>query len=172
VSPAEQRPYPGTESSSNELDALVGFLDFNRSVLERKCAGLHPDELARRSVAPSNLTLWGLVRHMADVERHWFQRRFRGDRIAPLYWTRDQPDADFDALDQADYDTDLAAWRRECEVSRLIVAGCPDLAESAQWGGRDPVNLRWILMHMIDEYARHNGHADLLREAIDGSTGV
>ncbi len=165
--------YSGTDTTANEKRMLEGWLDFHRSTLERKCQGLQPDQMKEPSVPPSSLTLLGLVRHLADVERHWFQRMLKGDRVKPLYWTREDSDADFNDLVNADSDADFATWYAEVEKSRAIVADIDDLDTLASNPKvNSPTSLRWILVHMIEEYARHNGHADLLREAIDGQTGV
>ncbi len=165
--------YTGTDTTANEKRMLEGWLDFHRSTLERKCQGLQPDQMKEASVPPSNLTLLGLVRHLADVERHWFQRIFQGERIKPLYWTREDSDADFNDLANADSNADFAAWYAEVEKSREIVSGTEDLDTLATSPKVDaPTSLRWILVHLIEEYARHNGHADLLCEVIDGETGV
>lgn len=165
--------FDAVEQTAGERRMLAGWLDFHRSTLERKCEGLQPEEMKRRSVPPSTLSLLGLVRHMADVERHWFQRILAGDSVAPLYWTRADTDADFNDVAAADSDADFAAWHAEVDKSRKILADHDDLDTLAVATHKDSaVNLRWILVHMIEEYARHNGHADLLRETIDGRTGV
>jgi uncharacterized damage-inducible protein DinB len=172
--------YGAVDPTAGEKQMLVGWLDFHRDVLRRKCAGLDTVQLRVRSVPPSTLTLLGLLRHMADVERHWFRRVFTGERVRPLYWTHDDPDADFTDLGATDGEEALAAWQAEVAAVRPIVTDIDDMGQMAARGhsgtaGTRPeyaVNLRWILVHMIEEYARHNGHADLLREAIDGQTGV
>ena len=119
------------------------------------------------------MSLLGLVRHMTEVERHWFQRSLRGEAAPPYYWSDESPDGDFDDVDQADVAADLATWRAECDAARAIVEATPSLDELERQEGRPggPVSLRWILVHMIEEYARHNGHADLLRERLDGAVG-
>jgi uncharacterized damage-inducible protein DinB len=159
--------------SAGEGRMLEGWLDFHRATLERKCEGLTPEQMRTHSVAPSSLTLLGLVRHMAEVEQHWFRRVLLDERVKAHYSTREQPDADFDDLGTQAPEQALAIWYAECESSRTIVAGIDDLDTMArrQRSGSE-VNLRWIMVHLIEEYARHNGHADLLREAIDGATGV
>ena len=151
---------------------LAGWLDFHRGTLERKCEGLTPDQLRTRAVPPSNLSLLGLVRHMAEVEQHWFKRVLLDQRVKAPYSSREHPDADFDDVADAQPDAALAMWYAECEDSRRILAAMGDLDVMAK---RDrpgtQVSLRWILVHLVEEYARHNGHADLLRESIDGTTG-
>jgi uncharacterized damage-inducible protein DinB len=160
--------------AAGEREMLDAWLDFHRTTLLLKCEGLAPDDLRRRPLPPSTMSLHGLVRHLADVERHWFQRMLRDSPRdpRPLYWRRDAPDADWDELDDADWEADLAAWQAEVEASRRTAAEFDlDHLGAAPWGGEHRVSLRWILVHMIEEYARHNGHADLLREAIDGAVG-
>ena len=162
--------YGDVDSTADEKRMLEGWLDFHRATLERKAEGLDPGQMKRQSVPPSNLTMVGLVRHLAEVERHWFQRALMGERIKPLYSSKD---AAFTDLADADPVTDFAAWYAEVKKSREIVAGIDDLNTLAKYPKLDgPTNLRWILVHMIEEYARHNGHADLIREAIDGKTGL
>jgi uncharacterized damage-inducible protein DinB len=118
------------------------------------------------------LSLLGLVRHMVEVERNWFRRAFEGEEAPPLYYSDADPDGDFDRVDDADPDEAFAAWRAECEHARALASGAASLDQvgKRKRGGED-VSLRWILVHMIEEYARHNGHADLLRQRIDGATG-
>jgi hypothetical protein len=152
---------------------LLGWLDYYRATIERKCEGLAVADLRRRSVPPSALSLLGLVRHLSEVERHWFRGAWTGERPPALYCSRAVPDADFSEVDEADADAALAAWRAECTHSRRLLAGPLDLdAPTTRPLRGEPVTRRWILVHMVEEYARHAGHADLLREAIDGSTGL
>ncbi len=151
----------------DERTTLDGWLEFHRRTLLWKCEGLTDDQLRLRAVPPSELSLIGLVRHMAEVERGWFGDRFGLD-TSELYCTDDDPDGDFD-VDDADVATDLATYRREIEGIRAA-AGAFDLDQAESPRGTR-YTLRWIYTHMIEEYARHNGHADLLREVIDGATG-
>lgn len=163
-------PVERTDASvtGGERQMLEEWLDFHRATLEWKCEGLSAEQLRLRSVPPSNLSLLGLVRHMAEVERGWF-RRVLADEDAPRLYPRD---ADFNDVDDADPADAFAAWKSECDHAREVAEGfsLDDLSKRAE-EERGHFNLRWILVHMIEEYARHNGHADLLREAIDGSTG-
>ncbi|MEV7770109.1 DinB family protein [Kitasatospora sp. NPDC086791] len=156
----------------DETATLTAFLDFHRSTLARKCEGLTDDQLRLRSVPPSALSLLGLVRHMAEVERFWFRSILLGTEFTTgLYSTEAEPDGDFDQVDTADVAADFATWRAEIDAARRAAAGLPlDTVGKRLRHGRE-VTLRWILAHMVEEYARHNGHADLLREAVDGSTG-
>jgi hypothetical protein len=155
---------------ATEREMLQGWLDFQRQTLRLKCAGLDLDQLRRRSAEPSSLTLLGLVRHMAEVERWWF-RRARGQDLPQLFCSEEGPDDDFNGVDSADPAADFATFAEECALADAAVA---DLSLDAtcvvpRWE-RD-VSLRWIYVHMIEEYARHNGHADILRERIDGTVG-
>ncbi len=160
-------------NSAPELEMLTAWLDYHRATLLLKCDGLSPGQLCQRSVQPSTMTLIGLVRHMAEVERHWFCRHYLGRDAPPLYYDESSPDGDFENVDPATVEADLARFDEACAESRRIVAGFPDLERVGVRPGdhRDGMPLRWILVHMIEEYARHNGHADFLRERIDGVTG-
>ncbi|MEU2791279.1 DinB family protein [Streptomyces sp. NPDC007100] len=155
---------------ADERTMLQGWLDLHRDTLLAKCAGLTPEQLVQASAAPSNLTLLGLVQHMAEVERVWFRHRVAGQKVAPLHYTEEQPDADFEVLDTATAETRFAELRAEIAAADQAVAhrSLDDTFETAD--GRT-ISLRWVYVHMIEEYARHNGHADLLRERIDGVTG-
>jgi uncharacterized damage-inducible protein DinB len=154
---------------NNERATLVGFLRDRRLTLEMKCSGLDATDLARRSVEPSNLSLLGLIRHMAEVERSWFRSRLAGQDAPPLYRSDSSLNADFDG---AVPDPKVVAqawtdWRTEMAFADQFVSEAPDLDVIGKSG--DP--LRQVLVHMIEEYARHNGHADLIRERIDGRVG-
>ncbi|WWQ68974.1 DinB family protein [Streptomyces sp. Q6] len=150
---------------------LAGFLTAQRATLELKCAGLR-GELATASVEPSTLSLLGLVRHVTDVERRWFRRAIAGQDAPNLYSTPDNPEGDFDDAAAADPAAVWAAWRAEAEFADQLLAGAADLDVTGRDAWRGTVSLRWVVIHMIEEYARHNGHADLLRERIDGTVGV
>ncbi|MCX4680966.1 DinB family protein [Streptomyces sp. NBC_01433] len=156
--------------TADERDSLTGFLQYQRETLTMKCAGLTADQLRKKAVPSSGLSLLGLVRHAAEIERSWFQVVWNTEDV-PAYWPR-KPDgtfADFD-VDTADPDEAFMFWRTACARSRAIAESVNSLDTSVRW--RDEVfSLRYVLTHMIEEYARHNGHADLLREAIDGVTG-
>ena len=157
---------------AGERAMLESWLDFHRATLLHKCSGLDAAQLRSRSVPPSSLSLLGLARHMTDVERYWFRYVMLGEEVAPVYWDETGEDRDFDDVDTADATADLAAYGAMVETCRAAAAQVDDLDSPAvqQRHGR-VVSLRWILVHMVEEYARHNGHADLLRERIDGSTG-
>jgi hypothetical protein len=167
----DTRPDPAVQGSERQL--LLDFLDFHRATLAFKCEGLTGEQLRERAVPPSSLSLLGLIRHMTEVERTWFRRRLRGEDAPPLYWTEDDRDGDFDNVDGADVAEAFERWRAACDDSRRIVDETGSLETVAERPRRDGghVSLRWILIHMIEEYARHNGHADFLRERIDGTVG-
>jgi uncharacterized damage-inducible protein DinB len=157
---------------NDERAMLDGWLEFHRTTLAMKCAGLPAEELRRRAVPPSTLSLLGLVRHMTEVERSWFRRCLAGEDLGPLYCTDTNPDADFDDVDTADIGEAFATWQEVCDDSRRLAAEANDLdTVGRKLREGEAVSLRWILIHMIEEYARHNGHADLLRQTIDGATG-
>ena len=149
---------------------LVSWLDYHRATLEWKCNGLTDEQLRERSVPPSTMSLLGLVRHMAEVERNWFRRCLGGESVGGIYYSDDDPDGDFDNVATADVANDFATWRHECELGRKAVEQASSLDITGVRRGHD-VSLRWILVHMIEETARHAGHADLLREGIDGALG-
>jgi uncharacterized damage-inducible protein DinB len=156
---------------SPERIALREWLDYHRATLALKCEGLDRDGLIARPVPTSLLSLQGLVRHMAEVERQWFRRVLAGEDAPPLYYDDDQhPDGDFELVDDADWPADLATWRAECEHARTLESAAPSLDVTGTRRG-EPADLRWIMLHMIEEYARHNGHADLIREMVDGTVG-
>jgi uncharacterized damage-inducible protein DinB len=163
-----QRTYP--PYSADERAMLDAWLDYHRATLAVKCDGLNDAQLRERAVPPSSLSLLGLVRHMAEVERAWFRRCLGGEDAPGIYYSDDDPDGDFDNVDTADVAEAFATWQAECEHARRAVAAAPSLEATGQRRG-EAVSLRWVLVHMIEEYARHNGHADLLRERIDGTVG-
>ncbi|MER6141543.1 DinB family protein [Streptomyces sparsogenes] len=171
--PEDQDRRLDAPTTGDERGILTGALAAQRSTLELKCAGLE-GELARRSVEPSTLSLLGLVRHLADVERRWFRCVLAGQDVPLLFSTDDEPDGDFDGAvsDPAVVAEAWEAWRGEVAFAERFVAEAPDLDLAGDDGWRGAVSLRWVLIHMIEEYARHNGHADLLRERIDGAIGV
>ncbi len=164
--------------SADERAMLIGWLDYHRETLAIKCDGLTPAQLATRAVAPSELSLLGLVRHLAEVESTWFVRRVAGIDEPARFST--EHDVDGDLHLPAATGTELAglvdeaftAWQSAIARADEVLAGVASLDDEF-WHERDRVmiSVRWLLVHMIEEYARHNGHADLLREAIDGVTG-
>jgi hypothetical protein len=159
-------------AAGDERAVLTGFLDFQRQTLLLKCAGLTPEQLLRRASAPSELCLLGLVRHLTEVEFGWLHARFAGAEDVELYGPGD---ADLEVA-EADQQSVAAAFARFAELvagSQAITAGAELDALTGQAHPRtgDRYSLRWILTHLIEEYARHNGHADLIRQAIDGAVG-
>ncbi|MFC1408108.1 DinB family protein [Streptacidiphilus sp. N1-12] len=162
----------GPSATAGERRMLREFLDFHRATLAVKCEGLSDEDLRRQSMPPSTLSLLGLVRHMAEVERAWFRRVFDAEDV-PLVWS----DAgDFQVaydVREADGAQAFDAWQAEVARSREIERAAESLDVTA-WSERweEDVSLRMVLLHMIHEYARHNGHADFLREGIDGAVGV
>jgi uncharacterized damage-inducible protein DinB len=161
------------DSGDDERTTLLWFLDQHRRILARKAEGL-TDEQARTTISPSDLSLLGLIRHMADVERSWFRRALTGESDAgPIFYGAADPGGDLDGDFHAPADATLAdafaAYWAEIEVAdRNIAAASLDHTFSTSHGQG---KLRWIVVHMIEEYARHCGHADLLRQMVDGATG-
>ncbi|MCX2949161.1 DinB family protein [Lentzea sp. NEAU-D7] len=165
-----ERPSPPMRAG--ERETLRAFLDFHRATLAMKCDGLSDDDLRRRSMPPSTLTLLGLVRHMAEVERTWFRKVINGEDI-PLVWS-DAGDYQvaYDASDSTKSEA-FEAWQAEVEHARRIEREAESLDVTGyqpRWG--EHVSLRLVMNHLCHEYARHNGHADFLREGIDGVTGA
>jgi Protein of unknown function (DUF664) len=165
---ADERSLPPLVA--DERETLTGFLDFQRATLAVKCDGLTDDQLREKAVPPSQLSLFGLVRHMAEVESNWFRPLLEGKPMSGIF----APGLDFDAAfrdaPMADVAEAFRVWRAECDNARALTAAAPSLDITGERGGAR-FTLRWVLTHMIEEYARHNGHADLLRERIDGTTG-
>jgi uncharacterized damage-inducible protein DinB len=157
----------------DERDTLLDYLRFHRLTMEMKCADLDAVQLARRSVPPSTMSLLGLIRHMADVERNWFRRVMAQADAPPLYWSEGVEDGDWlgAVADPAVVDDAWRAWREEVAFAERFVADSPDLGLKGVMQDGRSIALREVLVHMIEEYARHNGHADLLRERIDGRVG-
>ncbi|WP_017570735.1 DinB family protein [Nocardiopsis halotolerans] len=163
---ADRPPLPRIGS---ERELLTSYLDWHRATLAAKCAGLTSEQLSARSVEPSSMSLHGLVRHLAGVERWWLRIRFAGEDLPLLYYSDEDPDQDFGDV-TGDPNEALAVWREETAHAREITAAFPLDAIGGSTRGA-PVQLRTVLVRLVAEYARHNGHADLLRERIDGSTG-
>jgi uncharacterized damage-inducible protein DinB len=166
---------PTSPNVAPERQAAEDLLDYHRATLLWKCAGLTGEQLATRAVPPSRMSLLGLVRHMADVERVWFRHRVAAEEgVTPLYWSDDSPDGDFDDVDRAAAEADFATYQGEVEAARKVQAA-HDFDDTfvikRRDGSEETIDIRALVLHMIEEYARHNGHADLLREVVDGSTG-
>jgi uncharacterized damage-inducible protein DinB len=173
----EDDPREDGAKPHGERDTLVRYLRDGRLTLEMKCAGLDAAAMARRSVPPSDLSLLGLVRHLAGVEQHWFRQVLAGQDVPRHYRSEGGSAADFEGSLP---DPELVAeawdtWRAEVAFAERLVADAPDLDVSGSHDngvdGEESVTLREVLVHMIEEYARHNGHADFLRERIDGRVG-
>ncbi|MDT9696066.1 DinB family protein [Streptomyces sp. P17] len=164
------RPIPLPTGAERPM--LESWLDFHRGTLEVKCASLDDAQVRTASAEPSELTLLGLVQHMAEVERNWFQRAFGAVGPEPVF----EEESGYRLRPERGLDEALDIWRREIARGREVCAG-RSLDEVGHIPGGGPicgmeVGLRWVLIHMIEEYARHNGHADILRERIDGVTGT
>ncbi|MET0448073.1 MAG: DinB family protein [Aeromicrobium sp.] len=154
--------------TGDDRPILTGMLAHQRTTLLNICAGLTADQLATRALPTSNLSLLGLVRHMAKVERIWFRKRVAEEPVEHLHRFEARDDTDFDVIDPADAPDAVEQLRDEWALADRAVAGI-DFEHTIEHHGR--MSLRMVYVHMIQEYARHNGHADLLREAIDGTTG-
>jgi Protein of unknown function (DUF664) len=163
--PRANEPFTGPERPM-----LNGFLDWYRGSFLRRCTGLTGEQLSWRSTPPSSLSLLGIARHLTDVERTFFRRRWGSEEISGYYTTPDRPDAAFDDVDPVYAQRDLERLVAEQDAARRGVAGLPldTIYVSERWG---EMSLRWALTHMIAEYAAHAGQADLIRERIDGRKG-
>lgn len=162
----------GPPTAGSERDTLRAFLDYHRATLAMKCEGLGDEELRQRSMPPSTLSLLGLVRHLAEVERTWFRRVFE-DHDVPLVWSdRFDFQAAYDASTSSRAEA-FAAWEAEVAHSRRIERESVSLERTGyqpRW--EREVSLRMVMLHVLLEYGRHNGHADLLREGVDGTVGA
>ena len=167
TAPPDTRREP--PETGDERAMLEGFLDFHRETLRWKCAELTDEQLKSYAVPTSALTLLGLVRHITEVERWWFHRFF-GEIAEPIYFTEDRANDDFDALDSVPPAEVFTRFDAEVDRIRRDIAAVPLDHEHTDKRG-NTFSLRWVYLHMIEEYARHNGHADLIREGIDGVTG-
>ena len=176
----DQPDFPGKLDSTARADPppvadertmLDAYLDFQRETLALKCAEVAGRKHSEKLVPPSGLSLHGLVRHLSGVERWWLHMQFAGDDVELLYYSDDDPNQDFDSLD-GDFDEALAVWRAQVARSKEIVAAATSLDDTGtRFADGTAFSLRWVLLRLIAEYARHAGHADLLRERIDGSVG-
>ena len=154
-------------TAAGERETLTAFLDYLRATVVLKSSGL-PDALAAKQLLPSLTTVSGLVRHLADVERFWFLDRVDGQDAVPIRWSPEDPDGEF-RVDETDSLTEIIAdYESACRQSRDVLARY-ELDESCR--GDAGHNVRWVLVHMIEETGRHCGHLDILRELLDGSTG-
>ena len=167
----DERRIPSPDA--DERTMLEGWLEFHRQTLTWKCEGLTDAQLRTAAAEPSSLSLMGLVRHMAEVERSWFRRVLADDEAGPLYYSDADPDGEFRLTEADTWQEARAAWQAEVDAARERAAGftLDDMSRGRHRRTGERYNLRWIYTHMIEEYARHNGHADLIRERIDGTTG-
>ena len=172
--PVERVDPPG---DADERTMLTSFLDYLRASLVLKADGLTDDQARTATVEPSDLSIMGLIRHLSEVERNWFRRWFAAEDAPPLYYGDHDEDGDLHPLPDDTLADAIAAYDAEIARAREITAAAASLdvlsahtSSSPNWAGFHP-NLRWILVHMIEETARHCGHADLVRERIDGVTG-
>ncbi|HEY6796463.1 MAG TPA: DinB family protein [Kineosporiaceae bacterium] len=158
---------------ADERSTLLAFLHRQRATFELRCSGLDAAAMARRAIEPSPLSLLGLVRHLADVERGWFRQRMARQDAPAHYRTEGNHDAAFDGA--VPVPTVVAdawqVWRSEVAFAEQYIAAAPSLDLTGEDPRRGTISLRWVLIHLIEEYARHNGHVDLLRERIDGAVG-
>jgi hypothetical protein len=169
VTTTESRVDPPTAAGEREL--LQGFLDYHRGTLLWKISGLTGEQLVQRSVEPSSLSLIGLIRHLTEVEKYWFHRALAQLPAEPKFWTAEHPDGDFDLVDPAQAEQDVKDFRQIVKASDEIAARY-DLDDTFLRPGHEgDYSVRYLYIHLIEEYARHNGHADFLRERIDGLTG-
>jgi uncharacterized damage-inducible protein DinB len=173
LDPGDDPRETGAEQTTDERSTLLEYLRRYRLTLQIKCDDLDAAQLASRSVPPSTMSLLGLVRHMAEVERSWFRRVLAGQDAPRLYCTAADPDGDFDGAvaDPAAVADAWQRWREEVAFAEQFVDATPDLSTTGTHPDGSEPQLRDILVHMIEEYARHCGHADLLRERIDGRVG-
>ncbi|MFC0451276.1 DinB family protein [Rhodococcus jostii] len=162
----EKRP-----TQANERTSVLAFLRWHRNTLELKCAGPTPEQLALQPLSPSSLSLLGLVRHAAESERFWFRQVMAGEEASAVF---SSPGDEFDVIGATNQTVIAAfqAWRAEVAFADHYVNSVSDIEVTGNEPGEGPVSLRWVLTHMLEEYARHNGHADLLREQIDGAVGL
>jgi hypothetical protein len=167
--PAVTRPEPPYAGDDSTM--LPPWLDYQRATLLWKCELLDGEALARRSVPPSPISLLGIVRHMTFVEWSWFELRFAGRSTPQPFSTDEDPDVDWNDLDPARAMEDIERFQRQCVISREVVAVSQGMDQLAANARGEAMSLRWIMVHMIEEYARHNGHADFLRELVDGAVG-
>jgi uncharacterized damage-inducible protein DinB len=169
TAPPITRTMPPAEGDERTL--LNAFLEFHRETLLWKCSQLTGEQLALQPVPSSAMSLLGLVRHLTDVERYWFRDVVAGEQVTPLYWEQPDRDSDFDDVRADDAERDFVAFLEELERCRAIQLSTDLDAIVVDRPTGERNSFRWVMVHMIEEYARHNGHADLFREAIDGAVG-
>jgi hypothetical protein len=157
---------------ADESTMLVAWLDWHRETLAQEVSGVDPERMREATAAPTTLTPLGLVRHMADNERYWFREVVAGEQVEDYWAPEDDPEADFRGAHPDGPEADVAVWRAAVAESRAVLTGrsMDDLCAKESPAG--PGSVRWVVVHMIEEYARHNGHADVLRERLGGVVGV
>jgi uncharacterized damage-inducible protein DinB len=172
VDPAQDTRGTGIDLT-DERATLVEYLRAYRLTMQMKCADLDAEQLAMRSVPPSTMSLLGLIRHMAEVERGWFRHVMAGEQVGHLYRVDGERDVDWDGAvaDPELVEQAWTAWREEVAFAEQFTADAADLGMLGRMTNGQDISLREVLVHMIEEYARHCGHADLLRERIDGRVG-
>ncbi|MFF9494809.1 DinB family protein [Streptomyces flaveolus] len=165
------RREPATDADERAM--VEGWLDYHRQTLAWKCEGLTDAQLRTAAVAPSSLSLMGLVRHMAEVERSWYRRVLAAEEAEPIYYSDEDPDGEFRLTEADTWQEAYATWQAEIEAARRHAAAfrLDEMSRGKHRRTGERYNLRWIHTHLIEEYARHNGHADLIRECLDGTTG-
>src|SRR3989440_12601176 len=171
--PSDDDPRENGPTLGDERTTLAEALRCCRLTLEMKCSGLDAEAMARRSVEPSTMSLLGLVRHLAEVERATFRTMMAGQDVPRLFCSDTDRDGDFDGAvpDPQVVAEAWDAWRAEVDFAARLVAEAPSLDVTGNDPWQGPISLREVLVEMIHEYARHLGHADLLRERIDGRIG-
>jgi uncharacterized damage-inducible protein DinB len=169
--PTSDIPRREPDRLAGDWDSLQQWLDYHRATLLLKCHGLTDEQLRRRPLPMTSLSLLGLLRHLTEVERSWFGRTLAGEDDPPLYYSDADPDGDFDRLDSHPVVEVRARYAAAVARSREVLAGFDHADERARSTSRSPVTVRWVMLHLVEEYARHNGHADLLRQAVDGAVG-
>lgn len=171
--PSDEDPRNCETTDHGERSVLADYLSFHRRTLELKCSGLSAGQLAQRSAEPSTMSLLGLVRHMADVERHWFREVLAGEDAGWRFRTGDDIDAAFNGAvaDDETVSEAFQAWEDEVAHAEAFFAEHPDLDMVVVHERHGELSFREVVVHMVEEYARHNGHADLLQEAVDGQAG-
>jgi uncharacterized damage-inducible protein DinB len=171
VDPVTDRPRVRPTYLRDDRELLDGWLEFHRATLLAKCEGLNDEQRKARPIASSLLSLHGMVRHLAETERNWFRHVLLQESDLPRMWSDPTMDGSpLVPLDNANWEDDLATWQQECAASRAV-SSSHSLDDAGVWRDK-AVSLRSIYLHMIQEYARHNGHADLIRELLDGSVGL
>jgi uncharacterized damage-inducible protein DinB len=173
---AEKDPRDNVHRHGDERSTLAFYLGWLRQTLELKCEGLDPEALAQRAVPPSTMSLLGIVRHLAEVERRWFRRWMagQGEDAPPHFYSDAEPEGDFDGAvaDPRVIEESFRIWREEAAFTDKFVAEASGMDMFGEVEYEGPVSLREAMVHVIQEYARHVGHADLFREVIDGKIGI